>query len=143
MATTKSVLRLTESEAVVKVAGTAATEVIDLQVDLLRSTEELTVGGTQRVSISGVQWTGSAAGVITIVRGGVTVMTLTAAAAGALEMNGQMMIPDSTENASDISVAISGGQAEVWLRLTKVDGYLSKIETSEFSVYDDITKVGE
>jgi hypothetical protein len=143
MATTKSVLRLTESEAVVKVAGTAATEVIDLQVDLLRSTEELAVGGTQRVDISGVQWTGSAAGVITITRGTTVVMTLTSAACGALEMNGQMMIPDSTENASDISVAISGGQAEVWLRLTKADGYLSKIETSEFSVYDDITKVGE
>ena len=141
MAVAKSVLYLTESNAVVKVAGTGAAATIDLQVDLLKSSEALD-GATQKVDNSGLQWTGDSAGVITITRNSTVIATLLASAAGALEMNGQMMIPDPTENDKDITVTISGGQAECWIRLHKVSGYTSKVEDGLYGHYDDPTRIG-
>lgn len=142
MAVTKTILKLTERDAVVKVAGSAGSATIDLQTDLKKSNEVLAQGKTQKVSIFGVQWTGTTDGLATIVRNGVTIMTLNCGAAGALEMTGQMMIPDNIEEASDLVVTLSGGAAEVWLRLRKEDGYQSMIETSEFSQYDNVNAVG-
>lgn len=142
MAVTKTILKLTERDAVVKVAGSAGSATIDLQTDLKKSNEVLAQGKTQKVSIIGVQWTGTTDGLATIVRNGVTIMTLNCGAAGALEMTGQMMIPDNIEEASDLVVTLSGGAAEVWLRLRKEDGYQSMIETSEFSQYDNVNAVG-
>lgn len=141
MAVTKTVLMLTEVNAVVKVAGTGAAATIDLQTDLLRSNEALD-GATQKVDISGVQWTGAADGVITITRGTETIMTLQANAAGALEMNGQMMMSDPIENDKDVVVTISGAQAECWLRLHKVSGYKSMVEDGVYGHYDDPTRIG-
>ena len=142
MAVTKTILKLTERDAVVKVAGTAGSATIDLQTDLKRSNEVLAEGKTQKVSIFGVQWTGTVDAVVSIVRNSVTIMTLNCSAAGALEMTGQMMVPDNVEEASDLEVTVTGTQAEVWLRLRKEDGYKSMIETSEFSQYDNVNAVG-
>ena len=143
MAVTKSVLKLSESEAVVKVAGTSAAATIVLAEDLLSDSQELHTTIQPASNITGVQWTGASAAVVTITRGGVTVMTLSAGTAGFLDMSGQAMIPDSTNNQNDIVVTVSGGQAECWLRLRKVAGYVSKIETAAYGIYDDTTKVGE
>jgi hypothetical protein len=140
MAVTKTVLSLNETNAVIKIAGTAAAATIDLQTDLLRSNEVL--DGTQRVEISGVQWTGAQDGVITITRNDVTVMTLQANASGMLDMGGQMVTPDHTGNSVDIVVTISGAQAECWLRLRKSAGYKSKIEDGLYGHYDDPTRIG-
>jgi len=142
MAVVKSFLKLTESESVVKVAGTAGAATISLATDLLRSTEALTVGGTPTATIRTLTWSGAAAGVITITRNGVTVFTLLSAACGQLDFGGQFCVADNTEATSDIVVTISGGQAEVLLRVAKVTGYSSKIETSQFSVYDNLNAVG-
>lgn len=142
MAVTKTILKLTERDAVVKVAGTAGSATIDLQTDLKRSNEVLAEGKTQKVSIFGAQWTGTVDAVVSIVRNGVTIMTLNCGAAGALEMTGQMMVPDNVEEASDLEVTVTGTQAEVWLRLRKEDGYQSMIETSEFGQYDNVNAVG-
>ena len=142
MAVVKSFLKLTETDCVVKVAGTAASATISLATDLLRSTEALTVGGTPTVVITTLTWSGSAAGIITIVRNGVTVFTLLSAASGQLDLSGQFCVADNTEATSDIVVTISGGQAELFLRVAKVTGYSSKIETAQFSVYDNTSVVG-
>jgi hypothetical protein len=142
MAVVKSFLKLTESESVVKVAGTAGAATISLATDLLRSTEALTVGGTPTVTIRTLTWSGAAAGVITITRNGVTVFTLLSSACGQLDLGGQFTVADNTEATSDIVVTISGGQAEVMIRVAKVAGYSSKIETAEFSVYDNTSVVG-
>lgn len=142
MAVTKTILKLTERDAVVKVAGGAGSATIDLQTDLKRANEVLAQGKTQKVSIFGVQWTGTTDAVVSIVRNSVTIMTLNAGAAGALEMTGQMMIPDNVEEQSDLVVTVTGTQAEVWIRLRKEDGYQSMIETSEFSQYDNVNAVG-
>ena len=141
MAITKTILRKTHGEAVVKVAGTAASETIALATDLLNAGQALD-GVTQSVSIVGVTWTGAADGVITITRNSAVIMTLQANAAGALEFGGQMMIPDSVNNTSDVVVTISGAQAECWLRLRKVSGYKTMIEDATYGAYDDPTRVG-
>lgn len=141
MAVTKTVLKLSERDAVVKVAGGAGTATIALATDLKKSNEE--VGEAQEVVISGVQWTGTTDGLITISRNDVTIMTLNCGAAGALEMQGQTMIPDSIEADQDIDVTTTGTATEVWIRLKKISGYTSGVETSEFGQYDDPTVVGE
>ena len=142
MAVVKTILKLSETDAVVKVQGTAAAATIDLQTDLLASTQLLD-GATQSVVISGVQWAGAADGIITITRNSIVIMTLQANAAGAFEMNGQKMIPDAIEKTNDVVVTISGAQAECWLRLKKIGGYKSKIETSVYGSYDNPALAGE
>lgn len=141
MAVTKTVLKLTERDAVVKVAGTTGSATIGLQTDLKDTGETLPEGVPQKVSIIGVQWTGTTDGIATIVRNGVTIMTLNCGAAGALEMNGQMMIPDSIQDDADIVVNVTA-TAELWIRLRKVSGYRSPIEPSEFGQYDNPNVVG-
>ena len=141
MAVTKTVLKNTNQESVVKVAGTAAAATIDLSVDLLASTQALD-GATQTVNIVGLVWTGAADGIITITRNSVVITTLQANAAGMLYFDGQSMIPDTIQNTSDIVVTISGAQAECWIRLRKVGGFASKVETAVFGAYDDQTAVG-
>lgn len=142
MAVVKSFLKLTESDCVIKVAGTAGSATITLAADMLRSTEALTVGGTPKVVITTLTWTGDANGVISIVRNGVTVYTLLSSACSQLDLGGQFCVADNTEATSDIVVTISGGQAELLLRVAKVSGYSSKIETTEFGVYDNTAVVG-
>lgn len=142
MAVVKSFLKLTETDCVVKVAGTAGAATISLATDLLRSTEALTIGGTPKVVITTLTWSGDANGVMTITRGGVTVFTLLASASAQLDLNGQFTVPDNTNATNDIVVTISGGQSELIIRVQKVTGYSSKIETSQFSVYDDTSVVG-
>lgn len=142
MAVVKSFLKLTESDCVVKVAGTAASATISLATDLLRSTEALTVGGTPTVIITTLTWTGESAGVISISRGGVVVFTLLGSTSGQIDLSGQFTVADNTGATSDIVVTISGGQAELILRVAKTSGYSSKIETAQFSVYDNTSVVG-
>lgn len=141
MAVVKTILKNTEQDAVVKVAGTAAAATITLATDLL-STRQALDGATQTVTIAGLQWSGAPDGIITISRNSVVIATLQTTAAGALEMNGQMMIPDSIEATSDIVVTISGAQSECWIRLKKVGGYKPKVEYSTYGAYDDETRVG-
>ena len=76
MATVKTILKKTYGEALVKVAGTAAAETINLATDLLATNDSLLAGGTPTVNIAAVTWTGAANGVITITRNSVIVMTL-------------------------------------------------------------------
>jgi len=141
MAVVKTVLKNTNQEAVVKVAGTAAAATIDLSVDLLAASQALD-GETQTVNIAGLVWTGAINGIITITRNSVVIATLQSNAAGALDFTGQMMIPETIGNTSDIVVTISGAQAECWIRLRKVSGYATKVEYATYGSYDDETRVG-
>jgi len=142
MAVTKTVLKASEAEAVVKITGTSGdSTTITLDEDILASTQEAG-NSDQTVYITGMQWTGATAGVATITRNSVIIATLNAGASGALEMGGQMMIPDTIEATEDIVVTITGGQTEVWLRLKKVDGYRTTVEYGKYGSYDDETIVG-
>lgn len=77
----KTVLKLTETAAVVKVVGTGATT-IELATDLLSSTQ--IVSGSPTVAIGYLQW--SSAGALTITRNGVTLYEL--AGEGSIDLSG-------------------------------------------------------
>lgn len=142
MAVVKTVLKNSESETVVKVSGSEGSVTIDLQTDLLSSTQVLD-GSTQIVNITGISWSGETTQYSLIERNNARVATLNGGAASSLMFDGQTMCPETTQNASDIIVAMAGtGVGECWIKLRKVSGYKSKVETSIYGQYDDPTRVG-
>ena len=142
MAVTKTVLKSTDAEVVVKVAGTDGSATISLATDT-PAANQVVDGSTQTVNITGLSWTGAANSQIQIVRNSVIVATVIGETAAQFDFAGQMMTPDTTQNTKDLVVTISGAQAECWIRLKKIGGYKSKIETAIFGSYDDPTAVGE
>jgi hypothetical protein len=141
MAVTKTILKNTNQESVVKIAGTAAASTIDLSVDLLAATQALD-GGTQRVNIAGVQWVGLPNATITITRNSVNVLTLPGGGADYIEFAAGSGFVDNIENASDIVVTIAGAEAQCYLILRKASGYASKVETAVYGAYDNESAVG-
>ena len=142
MAVTKTVIKNTHQESIVKVAGTAASATIDLQTDILPTAQALD-GDTQTVNIVGVMWSGATGGQVQITRNGTIVKTMVTDAADYHDYSGQDMCPETTDNTSDIVVTISGAQAECWLKLRKVGGYKSKSgEYPQYGAYEDETRVG-
>jgi hypothetical protein len=141
MAVVKTVLKKAHQEAVVKVAGTAAAATISLASDLLHTNQALTSGGTPTVNIVGAHWTGAATSAITVVRGGVTILSIVADQPNNFDFEGLGFV-DTVGNTSDIVVTISGAEAAVYLRLRKIAGYDDKVETGIYGSYDDITRIG-
>ncbi len=141
MAVTKTILKNTNNETIVKIAGTAASTTIDLQTDLLASTQALD-GATQTVNIAGVQWVGLSAATVTITRNSVNVLTLPGGGADYMEFAAGNGFVDTVENTSDIVVTIAGAEAQCYLVLRKVGGYATKVETAVFGAYDNQTTVG-
>lgn len=141
MPVTKTVMKVTHQEAIVKVAGTSAAATIDLSADLVAPGQVLD-GATQAVNIVGVMWSGAAVGQIQLTRNSVVVKTMTTDTADYHDYSGQDMIPESTENTSDIVVTISGAQAECWLKLRKVSGYRTTVEPEQFGHYDNPAVAG-
>ena len=142
MALTKSILKMTETEVVVKVAGAAGSTTIDLQTDLVDA-NQTTSGATQTVTITGVRWSGDAANVIAVDRNSTRVLTLPTEQADYIAFDGQELPPENTAATNDIVVTQTGtGQVELYLKLRKVSGYAPKVETAQFSVYDDTNTVG-
>lgn len=136
----KTILKKTESKVAIKIYGTDIGETINLATDCLASTEALTVGGTPTVNILTMHWTGAPDSVITITRNSVVIATLPGGAAGEL-IFADTDFTDSIENTSNI-VVTSTGTAQIWLVLRKISGYSSKVETAQFSIYDNTNAVG-
>jgi hypothetical protein len=141
MAVTKTILKNTNQESVVKIAGTAAATTIDLSVDLLAATQSLD-GASQRVNIAGIQWVGLANATITITRNSVNILTLPGGGADYIEFAAGSGFVDTIENDSDIVVTIAGAEAQCYLILRKVSGYASKVETAVYGAYDNESAVG-
>lgn len=142
MALTKTLLKLTETEAVIKVAGAGGTATIDIQTDILDPNQSLS-GDTQTVNITSVRWNGELGNLIAVDRNSTRVMTLPTDLADTIMFDGQELPPENTANTSDIVITQTGsGNVELYLRLRKVSGYAPKIETAQFSVYDDPNVVG-
>lgn len=139
----KYILKKTEKDCCVKISGPAGTvETITLATDLLTDREIPTPGADQVVNIIGLTWTGELDTMSQIVRNGVVITSMQANTTGQFDFEGQGMSPDTVENTSDLVVTITGGQSECWIRLRKVSGYTSKIETAIYGQYDDPTIVG-
>ena len=141
MAVTKTVLKNTNQETIIKVAGTAASSTIDLQTDCLASTQAIS-GATQTANIVACKWCGLNNSTITITRNSVNILTLNGADAGDLDFSAGYGFVDSIENTSDVVVTVAGAEAQIYLTLRKVGGYATKVETAVFGAYDDQTAVG-
>ena len=141
MAVTKTVLKNTNQETIIKVAGTAASSTIDLQTDCLAATQALS-GATQTVNIVACKWCGLNNSTITITRNSVNILTLNGSDAGDLDFSAGYGFVDNIENTSDVVVTVAGAEAQVYLTLRKVGGYATKVETAVFGAYDDQTAVG-
>jgi hypothetical protein len=142
MALSKTVLRLTQTEAVIKVSGNGGSATIDLQTDLLAATESL-AAGSQNVTIVGVRWSGESANTILIERNSTRILTLPTEQADYIAFDGQELPPENTNATHDIAVAqVGSGYVELYLKLRKVSGYDTKIETGVFGIYDNTSAVG-
>jgi hypothetical protein len=134
----KRIMKNTETLAVVKVWGTNISETISLNSDLLSPT--MVVDGTPRVNITFLtSYSQTDTDNIVILRNSVPVVYLNGV--DQLDFAGNFGITEDTENAANFVVTITG-TAGVYLNLRKVSGYKSKIETAQFSVYDDTNAVG-
>ena len=140
MAVTSAVLKNTNLETVVKIAGTSGSATIDLQA--LSAASQQTVGDTQTVNIAGVQWVGLDGASITIARNATNILTLPGAGADYLEFAAGSGFVDNIENTSDLVVTIAGAEAQCYLILRKVGGYATKVEPATYGAYDDETRVG-
>lgn len=141
MAVTKTILKNTNNETIIKIAGTADGATIDLQTDCLASTQELS-GGTQTVNIAGVQWVGLADASITITRNSTNILTLPGGGADSIDFAAGQGFVDTINNTSDIVVTIAGAEAQCYLVLRKVGGYATKVETAVFGAYDNQSVAG-
>jgi hypothetical protein len=141
MAVTKTILKNTNQETIVKIAGTAASATIDLQTDCLAATQALD-GATQTVNIAGFQFTGLASSTITIARNSANVTTVSAEGHDSIEFIAGNGYAETTNNTHDIVVTIGGAEAQLYLTLRKVGGYATKVEPATYGSYDDETRVG-
>jgi hypothetical protein len=141
MAVTKTVMKNTNQETIVKVTGTAAAATITLNSDCLASTQALTAGGTPTANIVGVMVTGLLSSSVTIARNSATVLSFAAENASNFNFEGNGFV-ETTANTSDIVVTIAGAEATAYVTIRKIAGYSSKVETAVYGAYDDVTRVG-
>ena len=140
MAVTKTIIKNTNQETIVKVGGTAGSATISLATDCLASTQSLD-GATQTVDIVTAQSNGLLTSAITIVRNSVAIMAFAPENSGTFNFEGNGL-RDTVQNTKDIVVTISGAEAHIYLTLRKVGGYATKVETAQFGSYDNPAVVG-
>lgn len=126
---TKRILKLTNTEAIVKIDGEPGTVTIDLDVDLKLSSEDIV--GTPRVNIITMQASGKPNSVLSVARNSENLWDLQANTAELVDLNNIGGISDSTNNTSDIVVTSSTAEGQLLLRLRKVSGYVTKIRPAE------------
>jgi len=99
-------------------------------------------GDVQTVPIVSVMYAGT--GVATVTRDSVVTLTLNAAGANGKLDIGTYMGPDKQQETKDIVVDFSGDDSvtQVWLKLRKVGGWATRIETAYYGAHDDETRVG-
>ena len=140
MAVTKTILKKTHQEAIVKVNGTAGSATIDITADLLSHNQALS-GDTVRVDIVGCMVGGLLSNAITVVRNSVPILAFAGENNGTFDFEGQGF-RDETQNTQNITVTIAGAEGHIYLTLRKSAGFASTVETGAFGSYDDLTKVG-
>jgi hypothetical protein len=137
MAATKTVLRVSNNRAVIRVVATAGgdTSTITLNSDLVGTGDALTSGGTPTALIAKVKT--SSANSVTLVRNGVTVGAFYGS--DVIEESDWVLVDQPTH---DVVVNFVSGPGMVIIELTKVSGYSPKFEAGSFGGGDDITAVG-
>lgn len=136
MAVTKTILKLTNQEAVVKVAGTSGSATITLATDLLTGAGQALDGSTQTVNIVKAITSGLVGSAITVARNSVNILTVAGENAGVFDLNSNGFV-DTIQNTKDIVVSIGSVESQIYLVLRKVGGYKTTIEIEQFGPYDD------
>jgi hypothetical protein len=140
---TLPVSHLTYSQLIVNAPGIVPTPLLPAALNVQHIRSDLLEAIGANVTITGVRWNGELGNTIKISRNSVRVLTLPTESADYIAFDGQEMPPEKTESDYDIVVEQTGtGQIELYLKLRKVSGYAPKVETAEFSVYDDTNTVG-
>lgn len=140
MAVTKTIIRNTNLETVVRVGGTAGTATISLNSDCLASSQVLD-GATQVANITGYMVSGLLTSAITVARNGSNIMAFAPENSGVMDFQGQGF-SEQTNNTNDIAVTIGAAEAHIYIKIRKVSGYKPKIETATFGGGDDPTQAG-
>jgi len=137
MAVTKTVLRVTNNRAIIRIIGTAAsdTSTITLNSDLVGSGDALTAGGTPTANISMMKYT--TLNSISVVRN--SVATATCFGDGFID---QPEFTFADNNTSDIVVTFNTSGGMLLLDVTKVAGFSPKMESAQFGGGDNIAVVG-
>jgi hypothetical protein len=125
----KRILRLTNTEALVKVDGVVGSVTIGLATDLLLPHEE--VVGTPKVNIAMMQVSGKTGSVMSVERDGENLYDLQAGSAECIDLFAIGAASDNTNNDSDIVVTSSGAEGQLILKLRKVSGYQTKIRPEQ------------
>lgn len=120
MAITKRVLRLTNTDAVVKVYGAAGSTTITLGTDLKLAGETL---GTPAVSITGLIVTGVAGGQVTVTRNSQVLYQLVTDNSPTIDLLEFGNTSDDTNSTHDIVVTTTGAESQLLLKVRKTAGY--------------------
>lgn len=134
MAVTKTVLKKSKNEVVVKFAnntGTAQSATFDLDVDALLSTE--VIEGTVKINIVAITFTGVNGSNFQLSRNGVGIIAAPCDQPDQFYFDGFV---DGVNNTHDI-VCTMDNECYVYLTLRKNSGFETKIETAQFGSYDD------
>ena len=138
MAVTVTNLKVTHQEAIVKVAGTAATGTIDISTLLPATGQVLTPAGTPKVSITGYHVVTMPSASITVTRNGVNILTIPGGVNDFFQFN-QLGFVDNIEDDQDIEVAVAGAEAQIYLILRKTEGFSTTIQPATYGAHDDET----
>jgi hypothetical protein len=140
MAFQKQIIKISSKECWVKVWGTDGDSGTVLLSELKTADEDIV--GTPRANIAGYQYTGDNTTTFYITRNGTQIATFSSSTISVIEMTGATCPPDPVQNDQNVTITILGGNGELFLRLRKQEGYVSKIETSTYGAYDNKTAVG-
>jgi hypothetical protein len=140
MAVTKTILKNTNLETIIKVGGTSGTANITLATDCLAGSQELD-GATQVANITGYMVSGLLTSAITVTRNAQPLMTFAPENSGVLDFQGQGFA-DTTNNTSDLAVTIGTAEAHIFIKIRKVSGYKPKVETATFGGGDNPAVAG-
>ena len=125
----KRILRLTNTEALVKFDGAPGSVTLNLATDLKLPTE--VIAGTPTVNITFLAVAGKADSTVSISRAGVNLWDLQSNASTYLNLLDIGGTSDSTNNTADIVATISGAEGQLVMKVRKVSGFETKIRPAE------------
>ena len=125
MAVTKTIIKLSNTEAVIRISGIAGdTATIILDSDLLLPLEYLN-NDPIKVNIGAVSCSGITGGYASLIRNNVTILNVANKSLDTVDLLGEPFVPDSINNTDNIVVTITGQQSQVYIYLKKVSGFTS------------------
>lgn len=115
------ILKLTQTEALVKIDGAIGAVTINLATDLKLAAE---TASTPAVNIVAMKVTGKPGGVASVARNSVNLWDLSADADAYINLHEFGGVVDTTNNTHNIVVTTTGNECQLLLKLRKVSGYI-------------------